>query len=748
MVLLNQAGAPVRTPLAEAFITTVETLARMGGFETVGINHWLAVACARPFVARTIAPDLDLAELGIRVGARLKDGEAGEPAPVSEVLAAAVEAARAAHETQLHQWYIVDAVLSRAGLAGEEGRKAPAELPPMEPPHTPAPKTRQSAPAPASASPPQEPVGRPRRSTPLATREAVAAPATPMLDAAGRDLTALARRGQLTAVVGRDAEMDQLIAVLCRPSKPNPLLVGEPGTGKTALVEGLAQRIAEGRVPPHLANRRLIALDIMWLVAESGYYGRLEQRLQALLAEAVEARAILFADETSTLLGAGGREQKNDVGSLLKPILARGEVAIISATTDDEYRRHIQADAALDRRFVVLRLQEPSPAMIRLILGSVAAAAEASLGVRVAEEALDAVPRIAASRLPDRSEPDRSKEILEHALAAATATGGAVVDAAMLEAAAAGVAGVPEVAPGRLAAMERELALQGVLAPRDAATLATRLEVALAGLALRPDRPRAVVLVSDERGTGLAGRLAAEIAAAAYGDAERVVDIDVGSIAEPSGLSSLIGTSQGYVGYQVALPIHELLQKPHAVVRFRGVDLCHPIVRAVLAKSLRDGAIVDATGRKIRLSSAVVLLEVATRPTLGRILGFAARGPAGAPPTQHGAPEAQTLVGDGLAAEADMVVVLPGRAGDTGLAAHVLGELACRYGAMGITLAWDQGVETWLAAATAAAPGDRERERLVEAQVAAAVRHLVGGRSRPARVMLAVAGHGLGAVAA
>lgn len=740
---------PFRTLAADAFLGSVEAEAGREGTAPPGIHHWVVAACSHPFLVRTIAPDVDTDALGALAAERLAAGDRGVTVSTSEVIDLAARCAQDRGDQRIRPWHVCHAVLERAGVTSALWRAELTELPAAAPQAVPRPP---AVPAP----PPVVPVAiGPLVSVPATPRKRPSLPlpaerrATPTLDHAGRDLTALARSGALPPIVGRDAELDRMVEILCRPSKPNPLLVGEPGTGKTALVEGLAARIVAGTVPDRLCDRRVIAIDIMWLVQDSGTYGRLEQRLTALLDEARATRAILFADELATLLGAGGREQKSDVASLIKPVLARGDIPFISATTDDEYRRHIQADDALDRRFLVLRIQEPFGDVLATIVETVARRMAAHEGITIDGDAIRAIPDIAAVRLPDRREPDRSVEVVEQAIAVAVAVSASSIDRRAIELAVRRGVGAHEPTAAALVALEEDLGREGILAPEDAGALVARLATACAGVSLRPERPRAVVLLLAGAEASRGSELASAIASAFLGSPERVITIDVGALTGPSAVPGLLGTQQGYVGYQSMLPIHGLLQTPHSVVRFIGLDTCDPTVRAVIAQGLRHGALVDGSGRRIGLASTVMVLEASMASATTSGLGFR---PPGRPVESGVTPPSPqwrvaAAIGRELADEVDLVIEPPAWGRAAPLVEGVLRRLVRRYEAMGSGLSWDVEVEGELRDACSMVGADRERERLVEDRVARAVRHLLGRLSEVACVHLSVEGGSLRAVA-
>ena len=241
---------------------------------------------------------------------------------------------------------------------------------------------------------------------------------TPMLDKYGKDLTALSNEQGLDPVIGRNTETQRLLEILCRRTKNNPCLIGEPGVGKTAVVEGLAQRIIEGNIPEILKDKRVISLDLTSMVAGAKYRGEFEERLKKTMEEIVrDKNIIIFIDEIHTIIGAGGAEGAIDASNILKPSLARGEIQCIGATTIDEYRKYIEKDSALERRFQPITVGEPSKEETLAILKGLRDRYEAHHRVEITDEALEAAVNLSDRYITDRFMPDKAIDLIDEGAA-------------------------------------------------------------------------------------------------------------------------------------------------------------------------------------------------------------------------------------------------------------------------------------------------------------------------------------------
>ncbi|GIJ24921.1 ATPase AAA [Micromonospora qiuiae] len=524
---------------------------------------------------------------------------------------------------------------------------------------------------------------------------------TPTLDQYGQDLTELARNDQIDPVIGRADEIEQAVEILSRRTKNNPVLIGEAGVGKTAIVEGLAERICDGDVPETLIGKRVVQLDLAGLVAGTRYRGDFEERLKKVIDEirAHREELIVFLDEIHTLVGAGGAGSEGgmDASNMLKPALARGELRVIGATTLDEYRRSIEKDAALARRFQSVFVPEPTVEDTVAILRGLRDRYEAHHQVRFTDEALVAATELADRYITDRYLPDKAIDLIDQAGARVrlrTRTPAAdvrdleqqleevrrdkeqaVADeqyerASTLRDRASeleeqlrrargdegGASQVPEVGPDEIAEVvsratgipasqlteeerDRLLRLEGqlhekVVGQDDAVTsVAEAVRRSRTGLA-DPNRPMGSFLFLGPTGVGKT-ELARALAEALFGEADRMVRVDMSEFQERHTVSRLVGAPPGYVGYEEAGELTEAVRRrPYAVVLLDEIEKAHPDVFNILLQVLDEGRLTDSQGRTVNFRNTVLIMtsNLGSELITGsqRAVGFGAGEPGGA----------------------------------------------------------------------------------------------------------------------
>src|SRR5579884_1383924 len=443
--------------------------------------------------------------------------------------------------------------------------------------------------------------------------------ATPTLAAFSRDLTELARTGKLDPVIGRETEVERVVSILARRSKNNPVLVGEPGVGKTAIVEGLAQRIVAGNVPLPLRRKRVLALSLGPLVAGTKYRGEFESRVKKILDEVHKAArdVILFIDELHTLVGAGAAEGALDLSSIFKPELARGDLHCIGATTFDEYRKNIESDAALERRFQPVMVDEPSIEQTVSILRGLAARYEQHHDVQIAPEAVRAAASLSARYIADRFLPDKAIDLMDEAAATAALNGKGetarpVVTADDVAAVVTKWTGIPqstlsESQANNLLSLEQTLSKRVIGQEQAIAAVSEAIRRARAGLH-DPRKPLGSFLFLGGSGVGKT-ELAKALAQALFGTEEALVRIDLSEFTEPHTTSRLLGAPPGYQGHdepgQLTEPVR---RRPYCVVLFDELEKAHPDVAAVLLQILDDGRVTDAKGRTIDFRHALIIM--------------------------------------------------------------------------------------------------------------------------------------------
>ncbi len=494
---------------------------------------------------------------------------------------------------------------------------------------------------------------------------------TPLMDQLGRDLTAAAEEGKLDPVVGRHNEIERMIQILSRRTKNNPALIGEPGVGKTAIVEGLAQRIVEGDVPEPLLNRRLLMLDVGSLVAGTMYRGQFEERLKKVIEEVIQSQSILFIDEVHMLVGAGSAGSSVDAANILKPALSRGELQVVGATTLDEYRKYVESDAALERRFQPIMVNEPSIEETVEILRGIRNRYEEHHKLTITDEAIESAAHLAARYVPDRFMPDKAidlideagsrvrmykapnaanlretfmglkklqkqkeealdsqrfddaidlryKEVEMEAKLTQLREGGTQltnlpkVTAEDIAEVVAMWTGVPV---QRIAGEERERLLDMEKALRQRIigqeepikAISKAVRRTRAGLK-DPKRPIGVFMFLGPTGVGKT-QLAKVLAEFMFGSEEALLKIDMSEFMERHTVSRLIGAPPGYVGYDEGGQLTEAVRRrPYRVILLDEIEKAHPEAFNMLLQVMEDGYLTDAKGRKVDFRNVLLLM--------------------------------------------------------------------------------------------------------------------------------------------
>ena len=475
---------------------------------------------------------------------------------------------------------------------------------------------------------------------------------TPHLVEFSRDLTEDAANDKLDPLIGREAEIERVVQILCRRTKNNPVLIGEPGVGKTAIVEGLAQRIVRGEVPSFLENKRILSLDLSLIVAGTKYRGQFEERLKQIMRELVEnPQYIVFIDELHTLVGAGSAEGSLDAANILKPALSRGELQCIGATTPGEFRKSIEKDRSLERRFQAVKVPPPTEEEAVEILDGVRERYESFHQVRYTDEALEAAVYQSHRYIPDRFLPDKAIDVIDEAGARVklrvrreqgnlsdwgqisewsqepimgagigSSTGEREDDALVsaevtcddIEEVIARWTGIPvtslkEGETQKLLRIELELH-ERVVSQRPAiSALARAIRRSRAGLK-NPLRPVGSFLFLGPTGVGKT-EVARSLAQVLFGSERSMIRFDMSEFMEKHSVSKLIGSPPGYVGHEEGGQLTERIKRsPYSVLLFDEIEKAHPDIFNVLLQVFEDGILTDAIGNTVDFKNAIIIM--------------------------------------------------------------------------------------------------------------------------------------------
>ena len=569
----------------------------------------------------------------------------------------------------------------------------------------------------------------------------------------GRDLTRLAQEGRLDPVLCRDSELERMVEILCRRQKNNPCLLGEPGVGKSALAEALAQRIASGQITPALRGKRVLSLDMASMVAGTKYRGDFEERFKNLLEELYRDRStILFIDEIHIIAGAGAAEGAIDAASILKPMLARGEIQLIGATTPEEYRKTIQKDSALERRFGRVMVEEPTPTAAETILAGLMPRYERYHGVAIPSTAIHAAVELSVRYLPGRYLPDKAIDLLDEAAAARRIAENSSEKKALTPADIARVvskaSGVPAERVGeaereRLAQLEQRLAAEVIGQPRAVASVAAAIRRSRTGLR-ENNRPIGAMLFLGPTGVGKT-QLARTLAKGWFGSEKALLRFDMSEYMERHTVARLIGAPPGYVGHDEGGQLTEAVRRrPYSVVLFDEIEKAHSDIQNLLLQILEDGTLTDAQGRRADFSNTIILLtsNLGARCLAGQTapMGFGAAGAEKDRCGQQAIREAREFFRPELMGRLDETVLFDplGPEQLAGIADRLLCELEERAAGQGYTLRHTTAAAKALAGDKVPPYGARELRRTVSRAVEQALAdRIADGTAQPGTVYTA-----------
>ncbi len=427
------------------------------------------------------------------------------------------------------------------------------------------------------------------------------------------DLTEMARNGQLMPVVGREKEINRTIEILARKIKNNPVLIGDPGVGKTAIAEGIAQRVVKGEVPEFLKNKKILKLDLARLVAGTKFRGEFEERLKKII-DLLKKRTdvILFIDELHTVVGAGAAEGALDAGNILKPELARGTLRVIGATTVDEYRKYVEKDKALARRFQVVMVNEPTIEETIEILKGLKETFEKFHNVKIEEKALETAAKLSAKYITDRLLPDKAVDLIDEAAARAKIDKRDPITEEDIAKVIERWTGIPvgkllESEKEKIKNLEAHIHEKFVDQEEAVRVVASAVKMSRAGIK-NAKRPIGVFLFLGPTGVGKT-ELAKRLAEVMFGSDKVLIRIDMTEYSEKHSVARLIGAPPGYVGYEEGGQLTEQVRrKPYSVILFDEIEKAHPEVFNVLLPLFDEGHLTDGKGNTVDFKNTIIIM--------------------------------------------------------------------------------------------------------------------------------------------